>query len=69
MDSDIELEGYSPGQDIDRDGDFNENANPLWSLYGKEAKEFDKHAIKDMTGGIEELFLFVRSLPSTLRQL
>ena len=66
MEPDIELEGHRPGQDIVPGGDFSENANLLWSLYGKEAKEFDKETLKDMTSGMEGLLLFVRSLFSTL---
>ena len=45
------------------DLDFNESANPLWSHYGKMAKEDDKDTLEDMTSGMEGLLLFVRSLP------
>ena len=51
------------GVDLSVDPDFNESANPLWSLYGKMAKEDDKDTLEDMTSGMEGLLLFVRSLP------
>jgi hypothetical protein len=54
------------GVDLNIDPDFNESANPLWSLYGKMAKEDDKDTLEDMTSGMEGLLLFVRSLSSTL---
>ena len=53
-----------PVTDIDQD--FNDNANPLWSLYGKEAQEFDKVTLENITSDMEGLLLFVRSLSSTL---
>jgi len=67
MDPDIELEGHMHGGGIDQD--FNDSANPLWSLYGKKAKEYDKASLDDITSGMEGLLLFVRSLSSTLPSL
>ena len=56
------------GVDLNIDPDFNESTNPLWSLYGKMAKEDDKDTLEDMTSGMEGLLLFVR-FPSTLPPL
>jgi len=67
MDPVIELERqmHASGAGID-DQDFNDSANPLWSLYGKKAKDYDKATLDDITSGMEGLLLFVRSLSSTL---
>ena len=50
------------------DPGFKESTNPLWSHYGKMAKEDDKDTLEDMSSGMEGLLLFVRS-PSTLPSL
>ena len=63
MDPDIELQRRI-NKEIDKG--FNESANPLWSLYGKMAKEDDKATLEDITSGMEGLLLFVRFLFSTL---
>ena len=62
MDPDIELEGHM--DEIDQD--FGDSANPLWSLYGKIAKENDTANLDDITSGMDSLLIFVRPLSSTL---
>ena len=57
------------GVDLNIDPDFDEHANPLWSLYGEKAKEDDKATLEDITSGMDGLLLFVRSLSSTLHPL
>ena len=57
------------GVDLNFDKDFDENANPLWSLYGKKAKEDDKATLEDITSGMDSLLIFVRSLSSSLPPL
>ena len=57
------------GVDLSIDEDFDEHANPLWSLYGEKAKEDDKATLEDITSGMDGLLLFVRSLSSTLPPL
>ena len=69
--------GNQPGINVDQtsgadpniEPDFDEHANPLWSLYGEKAKEDDKVTLEDITSGMDGLLLFVRSLSSTLPPL
>ena len=64
MDPDIELQRRTNKEEIDKG--FDDSANPLWSLYGKMAKEDDKATLEDITRGMEGLLLFLRFLFSTL---
>ena len=57
------------GVDLNIDPDFNESTNPLWSLYGKMAKDDDKDTLEDTTSGMDGLLIFVRFLSSTLPPL
>jgi hypothetical protein len=41
--------------------DFDDNADPLWSLYGKEAKKYDKVTLNDIKKDMDGLLIFVRS--------
>ena len=41
-------------------GDFDEGANTLWTLYGKEAKEFDEAHIQTLKDDMDSILLFVR---------
>jgi len=64
---DIELpvEPQMPGAHM-IDQDFNDSANPLWSLYGKVVKEYDKATLDDITSGMDGLLIFVRSISPAL---
>jgi hypothetical protein len=42
-------------------GDFNDNANPLWTLYSEKAKDHDEAKIETLTEGMNGVLLFVRS--------
>jgi len=46
--------------------DFDDSANALWSLYGKEAENYDKATIKDIKSDMDGLLIFVRSCSPTL---
>lgn len=41
-------------------GDFDDSANALWSLYGKEAKGHDEAAIQSIKGDMDGVLIFVR---------
>ena len=64
-----QIKAQMPGAVPDIDADFDESMNPLWSLYGKMAKDDDKETLEDTTSGMDGLLIFVRSLSSTLPQL
>ena len=66
MDPTIEREGHMDEFLIP---DFDVGANPLWSLYGEMAKEYDTANLDDITSGMDGLLIFVRSLSSTLSLL
>ena len=57
---------YMLGVDLDVDPDFNEHANPLWSLYGTVAKEQDKATLDEVTNDMNSLLVFVGPLSFTL---
>jgi hypothetical protein len=40
--------------------DFDDSANPLWSLYGKEAKNHDEAQIKTLKDDMDGILIFVR---------
>ena len=40
--------------------DFDDGANDLWSLYGKEAQIFDESRIKTLKGDMGSILIFVR---------
>ena len=42
-------------------GDFDGNANALWTLYGKEAKSYDKARIHSLKEDMDGVLIFVRS--------
>jgi hypothetical protein len=46
--------------------DFDDSANALWSLYGKEAKGHDKATIKTLKDDMDGLLIFVCSHISNL---
>lgn len=48
------------------DRDFDDSANALWTLYGQEAKNYDRATIKNIKSDMEGLLIFVRSSSSTL---
>ena len=48
--------------DLDIDRDFDEGADPLWSLYGTVVKEQDKANLDDVTNDMNSLLLFVGPL-------
>ena len=48
--------------------DFEESANALWSLYGKEAKSHDEATVQILMDSMGSVLTFVRSsIPSLLR--
>jgi hypothetical protein len=46
--------------------DFDDSANALWSLYGKEAKTYDEARIQSLTADMDGIPTFVRILPCSL---
>ena len=40
--------------------DFDDGANDLWSLYGKEAQIYDESRINSLKGDMEGVLIFVR---------
>jgi hypothetical protein len=43
--------------------DFDDGANALWTLYGKEAKSHDEAHIHSLKGDMDGVLIFVRSHP------
>jgi hypothetical protein len=41
-------------------GDFDGSANPLWALYGKEAKSHDEARIQNLKDDMDGVLIFVR---------
>jgi hypothetical protein len=41
-------------------GDFDGSANPLWTLYGKEAKGHDESQIQTLKDDMDGVLIFVR---------
>jgi hypothetical protein len=41
-------------------GDFDDGANPLWTLYGREAKSLDEARIQTLKEHMDSILLFVR---------
>jgi hypothetical protein len=41
-------------------GDFDDSANALWTLYGKEAKSHDEARIQTLTDDMDGVLIFVR---------
>ena len=41
-------------------GDFDGSANPLWSLYGEEAKSHDEARIQTLKDDMDGVLIFVR---------
>jgi hypothetical protein len=41
-------------------GDFDDSANALWTLYGKEAKSHDEARIQALTDDMDGVLIFVR---------
>ena len=59
-------------------GDFDGNADALWSLYGHEAKSYDEARIQTLKGDMDGVLIFVRQFicvnpdhadPQTYRQV
>jgi hypothetical protein len=46
--------------------DFDDSANALWTLYGKEAKGYDEATIKTVKGDMDGVLIFVSLSTSTL---
>jgi hypothetical protein len=42
-------------------GDFDDSANTLWTLYGKEAKSYDEARIRTLKEDMDGVLIFVRS--------
>jgi len=42
-------------------GDFDGSANPLWTLYGKEAKSHDESRIQNLKEDMDGVLIFVSS--------
>jgi hypothetical protein len=42
-------------------GDFDGSANPLWTLYGNEAKSHDESRIQTLKGDMDGVLIFVCS--------
>ena len=51
--------GRNPRQTPDKPADFDEDANDLWSLYGKEAKSHDEEWIKVLKEDMDSVLIFV----------
>jgi hypothetical protein len=47
-------------------GDFDDGANALWTLYGKEAKSYDQSRIQTLKEDMDGVLIFVRSLPYSI---
>jgi hypothetical protein len=47
--------------------DFDDGANALWSLYGKEAKTYDEARIQSLAADMDGIPTFVRVLPCSLQ--
>ena len=41
-------------------GDFDDSANALWTLYGKEAKSHDEAGIQSLKDDMDGVLIFVR---------
>jgi hypothetical protein len=41
-------------------GDFDDSANALWTLYGKEAKSYDEARIHSLKKDMDGVLIFVR---------
>lgn len=48
-----------PGDNPERPKDFDEDANGLWSLYGKEAKSHDEARIETLKDDMDGVLIFV----------
>ncbi len=46
--------------------DFDDSANALWTLYGKEAKGYDEATIETVKGDMDGVLIFVSLSTSTL---
>jgi hypothetical protein len=46
--------------------DFGDGANPLWSLFSKQAKTQDEARFQSLVGDMDGVLLFVRVSPRTL---
>jgi Family of unknown function (DUF6535) len=51
----------SPEEPPKQRQDFDEDANDLWSLYGKEAKSHDEEWIKVLKEDMDAILIFVRA--------
>lgn len=47
-----------PSQEL-KELDFDDRANALWTLYGKEAKHFDEATINTFRSDMDSLLIFV----------
>jgi hypothetical protein len=51
-----------PGETPEQRQDFDEDANDLWSLYGKEAKSHDGALIETLRGDMDGVLIFVGAM-------
>ena len=51
---------FHPKYREDRDNDFDDGANALWSLYGKEAKTHDEAHFQSQAKDMDSVLIFVR---------
>ena len=66
VDSGVGTTGFSSSESISREGtqkeprDFDDGANALWSLYGKEAKTHDEARVESVAKDMGGILTFVR---------
>ena len=53
-------QSQSPEESHEQPQDFDDGANDLWSLYGKEALVYDESRIKTLKGDMQGVLIFVR---------
>ena len=49
----------NPSQTLKKPQDFDDGANDLWSLYGKEAQIYDEPRIKTLKDDVGSVLIFV----------
>ena len=53
---------------MEADNDFGSSANPLWSLYGEEAKRHDETTVNTIKDDMNGVLIFVRSIYPSLQR-
>jgi len=51
--------GHSPEDSPEKSKDFDDSANVLWYLYGKEAKDHDEARMQTLRDDMDGLLIFV----------